>query len=43
MTLSRKQRRRLLYLSHLMDVVEPVTEYLPVCVTPAQIVRHATY
>ena len=43
MILSRKQRRRLLYLSQLMDVVEPETEYLPICATPARIVRNATY
>lgn len=43
MILSRTQRRRLLYLSQLMDVVEPGTEYLPVCVTPVRIVRNATY
>jgi len=41
--LSRRQRKRLLYLSQLMDVVEPWAEYLPVCATPARIVRHATY
>ena len=29
MALSRKQRKLLLYLSQLMDVVEPCTEYLP--------------
>ena len=48
MTLSRKQRRRLLYLSLLMDVVEPYvvepySEYMPICVTAARIVRNATY
>ena len=43
MALSRKQRKLLLYLSQLMDVVEPWTEYMPVCVTAARIVRHATY
>lgn len=43
MTLSRRQRNRLLYLYQLMDVVEPETEYLPVCATPVRIVRNATY
>ena len=43
MALSRKQRKLLLYLSQLMDVVEPCTEYLPICVTAARIVRNATY
>ena len=43
MTPSRKQRRRLLYLSQLMGVVDPWTEYLPICVTAARIVRNATY
>ena len=41
--LSRKQRKLLLYLSQLMDVVEPCTEYLPICVTAARIIRNATY
>ena len=43
MALSRKQRKLLLYLSQLMDVVEQCTEYLPICVTAARIVRNATY
>ena len=43
MALSRKQRKLLLYLSQLMDMVEPETEYLPICVTAARIVRNATY
>ena len=43
MALSRKQRKLLLYLSQLMGVVEPWTEYLPICATPARIVRNATY
>ena len=33
----------LLYLSQLMDVVEPETEYLPICVTAARIIKNATY
>ena len=43
MALSRKQRRQLLYLSQLMDMVEPETEYLPICVTAARIIKNATY
>ena len=43
MTLGRKQRKLLLYLSQLMDVVDQMTDYYPVCVTPVRIVRNATY
>lgn len=43
MALSRKQQDRLLYLSQLMDVVEPETDYLPIFATPKRIIRNATY
>ncbi len=41
MTLSRKQRKLLLYLSQLMDVVDQMTDYYPVCMTRERIVRDA--